>query len=237
MKIKYFHRTEEDKKLVKAIKNIIGFRPDNIFLYKLAFKHRSAAELHENGTKICNERLEYLGDAILSAIVADFLFKKFPYRDEGFLTEMRSKMVSRDNLNKLSAKLAIKDLIEHNDNNVMNKSIYGDAFEALIGAVYLDFGYKKTKKLIIGRIIKFHIDVDGLEQQEINFKSKLIEWCQKEKKTIEFKVMDEDIASSGKLYKIAAVVDGEIIGEGKDFSKKRAEQYAAEKACEKIFQV
>ena len=175
MRFPDFHRSAEDRLFLKSLKNIIGLQPDNIFLYKLAFKHRSAAQQQINGLRICNERLEYLGDAILSAIVADYLFKKFPYKDEGFLTEMRSKMVSRDNLNKLSDKLSLKIFIEHSDNSTLNKSALGDTFEALIGAIYLDFGYKKTQKWVVDRIIKLHIDMEQLEHVEVNFKSKLID--------------------------------------------------------------
>lgn len=220
----------EDKQLSKAIKNIIGISPDNIFLYKLAFRHRSAAAEIKKGVKDSNERLEYLGDAILSAVVADFLFKKFPYKGEGFLTEMRSKIVSRSNLNKLFEKLGMASLIQANSESLSNnKSIFGDTFEALIGAIYLDKGYDKTKKVILNRIIKFHVDIEELENTEKNFKSKLIEWAQREKKSIEFVISDEKETRRGRLFEITVRIDGEDMGVGSDFSKKQAEQTAAEK--------
>lgn len=230
----FFHRSKQDKILSKSIKNIIGTRPGNIFLYKLAFRHRSVAKTMRNGTKISNERLEYLGDAILTAVVADFLFKKFPYKSEGFLTEMRSKLVSRETLNKLSKRIGIQELIDFDGSNSVNKSICGDTFEALIGAVYLDFGYKKTKNVILHHIYRHYVDVDEMEKQEYNFKSKLIEWGQKEKKVIQFKVCDSAY-SNQKYFTIQVLVDDVVMGEACGVSKKKGEQLAAEKACAKIF--
>jgi len=222
----------EDKDLFHAIKNIFGFYPGNIFLYKLAFRHKSAAEEIREGTKISNERLEYLGDAILSAIVADFLFKKFPYHDEGFLTEMRSKIVSRSSLNKLSLKLGIDNLILANkESNSHFKSLKGDTLEAFIGAIYIDKGYVFTRKIIIERIINVHFDIDELMVIELNFKSKLIEWVQKEKKSIDFKVIEEIGTGYNKQYVVEVLIDNTGFGKGQDFSIKGAEQIAAEKTC------
>ncbi|MDZ7742533.1 MAG: ribonuclease III domain-containing protein [Bacteroidota bacterium] len=135
------------------------------------------------GVRLSNERLEYLGDAVLSSAIADYLFKKFPYKDEGFLTEMRSKIVNRAQLNKLSKKLGLDRFLEsENDSKNLCKSINGDAFEALIGAMYLDRGYNFTRRIIIKRIINLHLDIDEIEKLENNYKSKLIEWSQKEKR-------------------------------------------------------
>ena len=150
----------EEKHFYNAIKNIFGFYPGNIFLYKLAFRHKSQAEELLNGVRVSNERLEFLGDTVLSTAVADYLFRMFPYKDEGFLTEMRSKIVSRSQLNKLSLKLGIDQLIIcTQDNNNVYRSIKGDAFEAIIGAMYLDKGYNFTRKVLIDRVIKNNFDI------------------------------------------------------------------------------
>ena len=220
-----------DRLLINGIKNIFGYYPGNIFLYKLAFQHRSAALQGGNGNKLSNERLEYLGDAILGAIVADYLFKLFPFKDEGFLTEMRSKMVSRVQLNKLSHKLGIDSYIQTaTDNNNHFRSIKGDAFEALIGAIYLDKGYEFTRRIVIGKIIKYYFDIDDLENTDTNFKSKLIEWSQREKRTVEFVVIKEKGTGYNKQYIVEARIDKVAMGEGCDFSIKGAEQSASEKA-------
>src|ERR1700744_859975 len=178
-----------NRKYVKVLKNLLGFVPGNIALYRLAFRHKSVAQNIRKGVKNSNERLEFLGDAVLGSVVAEVLFKLYPYEDEGFLTELRSKIVSRVNLNQLARKLGFDQLIEY-DNRVMGQarqgSLYGDAFEALVGAVYLDRGYEFTKSFLINRIIKSHIDIHTLEQTETNFKSKLIEWCQRHGKDISF---------------------------------------------------
>ena len=188
-----------------------------------------------NGIKINNERLEYLGDAILGSIIAEFLFKKFPYKGEGFLTEMRSKIVCRANLDKLSRKLGIDRLIESSaDSKSTAKSIRGDAFEAFIGALYLDKGYNYTRKIIIKRIVNIHIDIDALEYLDTNFKSKLIEWAQKEKKEVNFVVISEKGERNKHQYEVEVLVDNEPISRGIDFSIKGAEKIAAEKACNEL---
>ncbi len=221
----------KDKKIYCYIRNVFGFTAGNIFLYKLAFRHRSLAIETSNGIRISNERLEFLGDAVLSSTIADFLFKKFPYKDEGFLTEMRSKIVNRSHLNKLSKKLGMDQFIESdNESRSFGKSIGGDTFEAFIGALYLDKGYSFTMRIIIDRIIKVHLDIDELEQQENNFKSKLIEWAQKEKKNVEFNVIDEVGDGYKKQYHVEIKVDQEQISTAYDFSIKGAEKIAAEKA-------
>ncbi len=226
---------DDDKELHNSIKNIFGFYPENIFLYALALRHKSVAEELQEGVKNSNERLEYLGDAILSAAVADYLFKIFPYKDEGFLTKMRSKMVSRAQLNQLAVKLGISDIIKATkDKGSQPKSLNGDAFEAVIGAIYLDKGYDFTKKIIINRIYKTLLDLDELENTETNFKSRLIEWSQKEKIEIEFRHKKEVKGSGKNVHSIELFVDNKLVSRAKDFSIKGAEQTAAEKACEKI---
>jgi ribonuclease III len=219
-----------DKDFIFSIRNIFGFCPGNVSLYKLAFRHRSVA-VESNGHKLSNERLEYLGDAVLSSVVADYLFKKFPYKDEGFLTEMRSKLVSREQLNKLSRKLGLDQFILSNqDSKSFFRSMQGDAFEAFIGAIYLDRGYNFTKKIIISRIINVHFDIDELVNTEVNFKSKLIEWSQKERKEVNFNVVTEIGIGSSKQYIVEIKVEDDICAVGQDYSIKGAEKIAAEKA-------
>jgi len=232
--IPFFVLFSSDKKLTYSIKNIYGFYPRNIFLYQLAFRHKSAATEIVNGLKMSNERLEYLGDAVLSSIVADYLFKKFPYKEEGFLTEMRARIVSRTQLNKLSRKLGIDKLIKAELLASHSKSLLGNAFEAFVGALYLDRGYTFTKKIILNRVIEVHFDIDKLENEDTNYKSQLIEWSQKEKIPIEFKVVDEIGNGYGKQYQVEVLVDQNIYADGRDYSIKGAEQIAAGKAMEKL---
>ena len=225
----------ENKSLLFSIKNIFGFYPGNIFLYKLALRHKSVAKEIVNGFKLSNERLEYLGDAVLSSVVADHLFKTFPYKDEGFLTEMRSRIVSRAQLNKLGQKLGLTKLVLSSaDSRNQCKSMSGDAFEAFIGALYIDKGYNYTKKIIIERIIKVHLDIDELVNQDANYKSLLIEWSQKEKKQVEFKVLEEIGEGFKKQYLVEVCIENKQIAKAQDYSIKGAEKLAAEKAYKEI---
>ncbi|MCX6280599.1 MAG: ribonuclease III [Bacteroidetes bacterium] len=224
-----------DKHLRHAIKNIFGFRPGNIFLYRLAFTHKSASQETIKNLRVNNERLEFLGDAILDAVAADFLFRTFPAKDEGFLTEMRSKLVSRAQLNRLSQKMGIDNLILlENSSSGVFRSFKGDAFEALIGAIYLDKGFIFTRKIILKRIIGHYIDMDELVNQEVNFKSKVIEWAQKEKKLAGYNVVEEIGSGYKKQYVVELVVDGQALARGQDYSIKGAEQDASGKAWQKI---
>ena len=227
--INYFFSRE--KHLYQAIKNIFGFYPRNIFQYRLAFLHKSASEASLKGTKINNERLEFLGDAILDAVTADYLFKTFPTKGEGFLTEMRSKIVSRVQLNKLSQKLGLDKLIrlDPNSSNIY-RSCQGDAFEALVGAMYLDRGYAFTHYILIERIIKHYFNINELATLEVNFKSRIIEWAQRERKQINFNIVEETGSGYKKQYVIEIMVDNVPLSRGQDFSIKSAEQNAAEKA-------
>lgn len=218
-----------DKSFLQSIKNLTGFYPDNVSLYKLAFSHRSTAKETENGAELSNERLEFLGDAILGAVIAEMLFKKFPYRDEGFLTEMRAKIVSRENLKTIAIKMGINQLIKNNAEPGGFRSMYGDALEAFIGAIYLDRGYDRTHAFIVKRIIKIHVDIDHLEVTDLNFKSKIINWAQRERKTLVFETLDD--STDSKLIKVRLIIDGIEIATGEDFAKKKAEQIAAEKGC------
>ena len=226
-----------NRKYVKSLRNLLGFVPGNLSLYRLAFRHKSVAQNVKKGVKNSNERLEFLGDAVLGSVVAEVLFKLYPYEDEGFLTELRSKIVNRVNLNQLARKLGFDQLIQY-DNRMVNTtrqgSLLGDAFEALVGAIYLDKGYDFTKNFLVNHIIKSHIDIHRLEQTETNFKSKLIEWCQRHGKDITFELIENKDGESNKLFTVQASIDGEIMGQGKEFNKKNAEKLAAERACEAL---
>lgn len=217
-----------DKKFVSSLKNIIGFYPGNLSVYRLAFSHRSLAK-EEGGIKLSNERLEYLGDAVLGAVVAEMLFKKFPLRDEGFLTEMRSKIVSREHLKQLAFKLGIDQFVKKNSGSDSFRSMYGDALEALIGAIYIDKGYAPTRKFILRNMIDHHVDLDSLEITDANFKSKVLNWAQRNKHTVVFETLEEDKYT--RLIKVRLMIDGKEISQGADYVKKKAEQIAAEKAC------
>ncbi|MBW6459482.1 MAG: ribonuclease III [Bacteroidales bacterium] len=228
-------RFSKDKILYRAIKNLLGFYPRNIHLYKVALSHKSAPHVWVKGQQSNNERLEYLGDAVLSSIVADYLYKKFPYQHEGFLTEMRSRIVSRSRFGKLALKMGLNNLIFHgNGGFTSSKSIYGDTFEALIGAIYLDKGYKFTRKIVIRRIIDVHLDVDEIERTDTNFKSKILEYAQRERKSAEFKVVEEIGEGHRKQYVVELSIDNVPVARGLDFSIKAAEQVAAEKAWEAL---
>jgi ribonuclease-3 len=226
-----------DKVLFNSIRNLFGYYPCNIRLYKVALSHKSAPQAFSNGEPVNNERLEYLGDAVLSSIVADYLYKKFPMQNEGFLTEMRSRIVSRSRLHRLALKMGLDKLIfPGNGTYTASKSIYGDTFEALIGAIYLDRGYEFTKGVIIRRIIDVHLDVDEIEKTDTNFKSRILEFSQREKKLLEFKVIEEIGEGHRKQYLVELYIDNEPVSRGQDFSIKSAEQIAAEKACEKLLE-
>jgi ribonuclease-3 len=211
---------------------VLGIRPGNIALYRAALSHRSVKEhAAEN-----NERLEYLGDAILGAIVADYLFKRYPYKDEGFLTEMRSKMVNRQQLNDIALKMGLKKVTQYNkyDNSLRGSQIFGNTLEAVVGAVYLDKGYTATQKWVLKNIIIPHLFIEDLEQVDINLKNRIIGWASKNGKQLEFEMMEEKPENGRRLFTIAAVLDGEVIATGKGFNKKDASHLAAQAAIEKL---
>jgi ribonuclease-3 len=229
------HLLSSDKKLSDSLKNLLGFNARNLALYQMAFRHKSMARNGtEETTKTSNERLEFLGDALLNAIVAEHLFRRFPYKDEGFLTKMRSKVVSRNHLNGIAMKMGLQDMLNKDSGGYSGSSIYGNALEALIGAIYLDRGYLKSKKFILDRVLGLYVDMDELENTETDFKSKLIEWAQKEKKSVEFRVMEEARYADDKTFLIGLFIDHELKAEASHYSKKKAEQMASEKAWESI---
>lgn len=226
----------QDKALYDYIHNVFGFYPKNIALYRVAFTHKSVVTETVGSYHVSNERMEYLGDAVLSVAVADYLFHTYPTQAEGFLTEMRSRIVSRVSLNKLSDKLGFSDYIRHAPDAANNaRSLGGNAFEAFIGAIYLDRGFDFTKRVIIDRIIRVHIDIDLIEQTEVNFKKKLLEWSQKNHKTLVFNLLDESGEGHKKQYHVQAFIDDKGYADAFDRSIRGAEQLAAEKTWNILF--
>jgi len=223
---------KSDSTFKKSLRGILGYSPGNISLYKTSLTHRSVKDtIDEN-----NERLEYLGDAILSALVADYLFKRYPYKEEGFLTEMRSKMVNRQQLNDIAVKMGLKKVTVYNksDASLKTSQIFGNTLEALVGAIYLDKGYKKTTRWVNERIIMPHMFIEDLEILEINHKNKLYGWANKNGKNLEFETINEQMENGRRLFTIGAVINGKVVAEGKAFNKKDASQIAAQLAVEKM---
>lgn len=216
----------------KQVENILGLKPGNITLYNAALSHRSVKDAPDEN----NERLEYLGDAILSGIVADYLFKRYPYKGEGFLTEMRSKMVNRQQLNDIAVKMGLKKITLFNkfDNSLRNSQIFGNTLEAIVGAVYLDKGYRKTQQWVLKQIVIPHMFVDDLEAIDINLKNKLIGWAAKNGKTLTFDLVEEKLSSGRRTFIMNTVLDGEVLSQGKGYNKKDASQVAAQAAIEKL---
>ncbi|EMR03051.1 ribonuclease III [Cesiribacter andamanensis] len=220
-----------DRKLAEAMHVITGRYPGNLHLYKLAMLHSSAAPALDNGHRASNERLEYLGDAVLNAVVADYLFSKFPFKDEGFLTEMRSRIVNRESLNDIGRQLGLNALLVF-DNNLRRESyrtIFGNALEALIGAIYLDWGYAFCAAFIENRLLLPYFHLDTLINTPHNHKSLLIEWAQKEARQLQFEVQD-GASGQGREFTATILLNGEPLATGKGSSKKKAEKDAARKA-------
>lgn len=228
--IKYFLLSNNSKQ--KTLRQILGFYPKNFSLYNQAFTHKSVVNDSKENDRVSNERLEFLGDAILGAIVAEYFFQKFPFEDEGFLTKIRSKLVSRSFLNQLSVDIGLDTYLETSVSLNRSKSMFGDAFEALVGAIYLDTGYEQCKKFVVKKIIKDYVDIDELLATETNNKSKLIEYSQSKKISYKFQTTTVETGSI-KFFKCELFVGTRdpIIGEGN--SKKRAEQEAARLFFEK----
>jgi ribonuclease-3 len=212
-----------------------GFTPSNLKPYHVAVQHTSVAKAHHSkGFKESNERLEYLGDSVLGMVVAEYLFKKYPFKDEGFLTELRSRIVSRESLNNVARKIGIPDIIKYDRKRKTpnsHKSLYGNALEAMVGAIYVDKGFKASKKFIINKLLKPHYDIDEIITTTKNYKSKLIEWCQKQGKSARFEHIQTKEKGHYKEFVIEVYLDDEPIGKGHGLSKKKAEQDAARESC------
>jgi ribonuclease-3 len=226
-----------DKPLYQQFQIITGKRPLSLSLYKLAMRHTSAATVNKKGFKETYERLEYLGDSILGMVVAEMLYKRFPFKDEGFLTETRSKIVNRESLNQLSKKIGLQTLVKYNKNRgtvISHKSVYGDCLESLIGAIYLDRGFKYSQHFILNRLIRPHFDLDELSNTTVNHKSKIIEWSQKEDRDLRFEIIQHNEDSKNKQFIAQVFIDDEPMSKGYGFSKKKAEQDAAQKTLDEL---
>ncbi len=223
------NNTKGDKEFKNWLSSTIGHRPKNISLYQQAFFHSSKA-VKRNGTFVNNERLEYLGDAVLGAIVADYLFQLYPYKDEGFLTQLRSKIVNGQNLKELALKFGFDYFLKASlsRSEKTKSSAYGDAFEAFIGAVYLDLGYQKTRNFVISRVLKVHVDINNLANTNEDYKSQLQIFCQRNKLKLEYRLLSEEKHGLNKLYVIQVFIDDKPHTRFENFSKRVAEQKAAE---------
>lgn len=230
----YLSNFSQHKQTYNSIRKITGFYPGVITCYIQALRHHSASStIHQNGSRDSNERLEYLGDSVLNTVVAELLFNRFPFKNEGFLTEMRSKIVSRESLNDLAIKIGLSQIVQYDRKAIgihTKNSIFGNALEAFIGAIFLDGGFELAKKFILTKLIS-HVDLDTLQFTEKNFKGRLIEWSQKHARSVEFETL-EDTTRKQRIFTIKVLVDGQVLGEAEHISKKKAEQMAAQKACE-----
>lgn len=233
----FFKSGSKEREFRKAVEQIIGEKPSNALLYQLAFRHTSASkETNIGGFRESNERLEYLGDSVLGMIVAEYLFKKYPFKDEGFLTEIRSRIVNRESLNQVARKIGLEKLIQFDGQRIAHNrtSMYGDAMEALIGAIYLDKGFRFTRTFILKKLIANYFDLDTVIQTNTNYKSILLSWAQQEGKKIAFEIVQENGKHHHKEFVAQVKVNGEAISTGGGWNKKKAEQEAARRACESL---
>ena len=230
---KLFTPSSKARQLRRAVYAITSYRPRDIALYKLAFQHGSIP-----GTTASNERLEFLGDAVLSLIIGEYLFQKYPSKGEGFLTEIRARVVNRTALGQLARKVGINRLIQY-DKKARHKGggfkfVDGNALEALIGAVYLDQGYSRCRKFVIDRLLNLHMDLEMLIQHDTNYKSQLINWGNKNRKKIVFQIVDEQHIDGIREFTAQVMLDETVVGQGQGKSKKQAEQQAAHAALEDV---
>ena len=226
----------KDKELYVYVHGITGFYPRNIELYKLALVHRSKPLQLPNGRWTNNERLEYLGDAVLDLAVAHYLYQQFPRKHEGFLTSTRAKIVQRESLNRVGKAFHLEAHVRAaTHSNAHNSYINGNALEALVGAVYLDHGYKRSQQFIIKRIVSRHFDLDELVRTEQNFKSRLIEWTQKYHLSIEYALVDTmNDHDNNPVFKTAVIIAGHYAADGIGYSKKESHQNASKRALERL---
>ncbi|MCB0606183.1 MAG: ribonuclease III [Lewinellaceae bacterium] len=213
--------------------SLIGFTPANLTIFKLAFSHKSSGGDKEYAMQN-NERLEYLGDAVLGTIVAEYLFKKYPNSDEGFLTKMRSKIVKRKTLNKIGDKMGLDVLLNEFNNTRLSRSMLGNAVEALVGALYLESGYRGTRRFVVRKILRSYLNVQDLENFDDNYKSQLLEWCQKNGQTVTYKLLSRYKFEKRDRFKVAVLINGEKVATADDFNKKSAEQLASERAMQSL---
>ena len=224
-------RSKNDGNFFLQIQKIVGYRPKNKTLYVKAFTHRSMNVKDKNGMPLNYERLEFVGDAMLGAVIASYLYSEVPEGDEGYLTKMRSKVVSREHLNELGKELKLIDFVESKiPKSNFGSNIHGNLFEALVGAIFLDKGYAECEKFINKNIINKHIDIETLEGKVISYKSLLIEWCQKEKKTFDYNVYEDTGNDNLKHFSVKLSIDGKVIAKARATSKKKAEEKASKRA-------
>lgn len=221
--------SHKDRESYLLLYSILGFVPGNISLYKTALTHSSQAS---GSRKLgCNERLEFLGDAVLSSVTADFLYSKFRREREGFLTKSRSNLVCRERLNELAVEIGIDKFVDScGISQQHNSNIYGNALEALIGAIYIDKGYKHCRRFLLDRVFSRLKDIEQIAKSDKNYKSRLIEWSQRNHKEVEFRVVSEELRKDGAFFVSEVLVDGEVQGTGDGFSKRESQQKAARQA-------
>lgn len=229
----YNRYVSSDKHIARRLRGILGFTPANLSLYILAFSHKSNNS--DRGYALQNnERLEYLGDAVLGTIVAEYLFKKYPNSDEGFLTKMRSKIVKRKALNRIGDRMGLDVLLDELNTTRLSRSMLGNAVEALVGAVYLEKGYAYTRRFVVNRILRNYVDVHELEKVDDNYKSQLLEWCQKNGQSVSYKLLARYKFEKRDRFKVAVMIDGKRMATADDFNKKSAEQTASERAMQAL---
>lgn len=224
-------RSKSDGNFFLQIQKIVGYKPKNKTLYVKAFTHRSMNVKDEKGMALNYERLEFVGDAMLGAVIASYLYSEVPDGDEGYLTKMRSKVVSREHLNELGKELKLIDFVESKiPKNNFGSNIHGNLFEALVGAIFLDKGYKQCEKFIYKNVIDKHIDIETLEGKVISYKSLVIEWCQKEKKTFDYNVYEDTGNDNIKHFSVKLSIEGKVVAKARATSKKKAEEKASKRA-------
>ena len=231
--LKWFNSrtSKEDGIFFSTLKNLLGFSPKNIEIYNTAFTHRSMAKFDSEGNPISYERLEFLGDAILSSVISAYLYEEIPNKNEGFLTQMRSKIVSRKNLNTIGKRIGLRSLIKSKiPESQFSDTLLGDSFESLIGAIYLDLGYGYTEKFIYEKMIEPFVDIDNLENKITSYKSYIIEYCQKQHEEVKFILLDDIDDTRNKLFSIKLEINGKYISKGRATSKKKAEEQASKRA-------
>ncbi|MEL6141559.1 MAG: ribonuclease III [Bacteroidota bacterium] len=224
-----------NKQFVKQLKRLLGFTPAKLSTFLLAFSHKSNNNAEKGAFATQNnERLEYLGDAVLGTIVAEYLFKKYPKADEGFLTKMRSKIVKRKSLNQIGYDMGLDEILQEYNNTRIAKSMLGNAVEALVGAVYMERGYDRTYRFVVRRMLRNYVDVEGLETYDDNYKSQLLEHCQKSGQQVSYKTLKRYKQDKRDRFQVAVLIDGEKTATGEDFNKKSAEQQASRRALREL---
>ncbi len=229
---KWYNRWFSPHKIyVNQLRHLMGFTPVNIAVYRMAFRHASRT----TATHTTNERLEYLGDSVLGTAVSEFLFKKYPLKGEGFLTEMRSKIVRRKKLGEIGYLLDLSEFLDYDHLSVhVTNTLLGNALEALVGAIYLDAGYDKAQQFVYQKILAQFINIDRLETGDLNYKSLLLEWAQKHAHTLDYELVDERITGNTRRFTVAAYVNNEELGRGEGPNKKEAEKQASKAICETL---